>query len=741
MSTNTVADGDGEEVAIKWFLHNSCASNVQLGVISNVCQRWRDVTLRTVASEAVALASKVSVGGDDATEPTEVGAKNPSPSLVRRLLITDMARELLARQGQHEQNQSNADATIAATLKQNFKSNTDGNFCLAWFAPSGIQTIPVSLDCEDGDEVSEEDGFQFDFCGKNGAHDEARRQSRIGRKANAGRTVTCCSEWRGHRHATEVLAPFGYSTDFIRSVLDKSTELAFGSVVSATEPSSPASSSPPKQSKTTSHQYNPTYSVRGATLARPEGFCLCVDSDYIEHANSSDFEKPCHASNHCVPSCVDGWMNDHDKHNRWPLQNNFGLSSVQRKRKRINLAKALLPRMVMSTRRKYPLLRRFAEADADEKAERRPLPWERRQRAVQFLNSDRSQAIKFITPYFECGPAYGPVTMFVVAITTEDGCFLSGRSTRFELGHLYPLSSRDMQYDMSPVSIATGKKESGGGRNGPADCVTYGRPLSARSRASSSDDDNNSTDTERSVHCLCKFDSGDPFNPKDLSIDDPTEDCICRGCTGPGLWHCYVAIFDGKDSVIRVDGCNEPKRTREHCGMAASDEEDDSADNPVNSGKFVGSGALDGLSIGSDHQFDMSLCYGEIEGECGQGAIAELAVFKGRMDDSDIEKLEEYLMEKHGLLSVKQKREFVAEQNFTRMKPLNIECHLQEDEWRRQAHALIEQRRPWNLEGRVPLRVAANHHSVAWHRTNDITGSAIRISRIGAKSSNGSSDW
>ncbi|KAL9191319.1 hypothetical protein ACHAXT_001025 [Thalassiosira profunda] len=136
----------------------------------------------------------------------------------------------------------------------------------------------------------------------------------------------------------------------------------------------------------------------------------------------------------------------------------------------------------------------------------------------------------------------------------------------------------------------------------------------------------------------------------------------------------------------------------------------------------------------------MSLCYGEIEGECGQGAIAELAVFKGRLCDADIETIEGHLMAKHGILSVDEKRAFVAEKNKNRAKPLSIECHIQEDEWKRQAHAFIEQRRPWKLKGKIPLRAATNHHSVAWHRTNDITGAPVRIPRNGAKNA-GSSDW
>lgn len=147
-------------------------------------------------------------------------------------------------------------------------------------------------------------------------------------------------------------------------VFDASTELASGNPDSYDKKSSSStlsqSSSAQIKSQPSSHKYNPTHAVRGATLARPEGFCLCIDNDYIEHANTSSFQKPCHAANHCVPSCIDGWMNDgHDNH--WPLQKNLGLSPMQRKMKQQILAKSLLPRMVLSTRRKYPLLHRFAE--------------------------------------------------------------------------------------------------------------------------------------------------------------------------------------------------------------------------------------------------------------------------------------------------------------------------------------------------------------------------------------------
>lgn len=168
-----------------------------------------------------------------------------------------------------------------------------------------------------------------------------------------------------------------------------------------------------------------------------------------------------------------------------------------------------------------------------------------------------------------------------------------------------------MQNDMSPICIATGKnteRKHGKSRTKPASI--------SRSLDSSSEDDADSSFSEASMHCLCKFDSGDPFQPRDPSIEDTTEDCTFRGRTGPGLWHCYTAVFDGQNSIIRVDGCKEPAQTREDF----DDEDDiDDADKACNASKYVGSGYLDGLTIGSDHQFDMSLCYGEIEGESGQG--------------------------------------------------------------------------------------------------------------------------
>uniref|UniRef100_A0A6U6EXI8 Uncharacterized protein n=1 Tax=Odontella aurita TaxID=265563 RepID=A0A6U6EXI8_9STRA len=119
----------------------------------------------------------------------------------------------------------------------------------------------------------------------------------------------------------------------------------------------------------------------------------------------------------------------------------------------------------------------------------------------------------------------------------------------------------------------------------------------------------------------------------------------------------------------------------------------------------------------------------------GEGAVAELAVFKGRLDERDMERVERYLMERHGIEPNTTSSAAAAS------SPSMTEAHL-EDEHSRQAHALIAQPPPYKVRGDpVPLRAAARHPSVAWHRTCEVTGMNIDVSRIGSKVSKGSSDW
>ena len=255
-----------------------------------------------------------------------------------------------------------------------------------------------------------------------------------------------------------------------------------------------------RMSQVSSLNYKPTFSVRGATLARAEGYCLCLDDEFI--------------SQHCAQqkaACIDGTTT----HSVQEINNQNGsegtLSPHQKAKKQSTIAQALLPKVIKSTKRKAPIMYRFAE-DADNHKGNRDesihdphetksdnfFAWEKCQRAIQFLNCDRSQAVRLITPPFKCGGVQGPITIFIVGITTEDGCFLSGRKSRFEFGHMYPLSNRDMMIDMSPICIASGNH----------DAV-------ADTSYSSSDDSNN-----QSSHCSCPFESSDPFNPtEDVTIN------------------------------------------------------------------------------------------------------------------------------------------------------------------------------------------------------------------------------
>lgn len=423
-----------------------------------------------------------------------------------------------------------------------------------------------------------------------------------------------------------------------------------------------------------------TIAVRGATLARPEGYCLCWDS--------SDVAASTNRSN-----------------NSWRAESQDGyLRSVMvRKQRRQILQREVLPRVLLSSKHKDPL-----NVDAISK----------QQPCLQFLNSTGSNAVRLFTPPFECGPLEGPITLFLVGIATEDGCFVSGLNRRCELGHMHPLSLRDAMIDMSPVCIATDYRRADPQRSGsPSESILAGqsRSLSGRSGgdSDSGDDSDESScaldkNREEGVQCKCEF-SEAATQSWDEQDEDPPEECIYRGQRGPGVWHCYVCVFDKEDSVIRIDGAAEP--LEKGCCQ----------DSPP-------AAVLDGLTIGSDHCFDMSLCLGDASIEEGEGAISEVAVFKGRLADADIEHLEDYLMHKHGI---------------TKPKPTERATLVRRDEWKRQGRALIAQPAPWSMRAPsgVPLPIMARDRDVSWHRINAVTGKEVRVSRIGSKFSNGSSDW
>jgi hypothetical protein len=328
----------------------------------------------------------------------------------------------------------------------------------------------------------------------------------------------------------------------------------------------------------------------------------------------------------------------------------------------------------------------------------------RQQRSIQFLNADGSHAVCMMTPHFACGPLAEPVTIFCVGIATEDGCFLSGLHHRFELGHLYPNGTVEELTELSPVCISTDKWQA------------EEPPLAGNSnddgqafQLSNSDDSSYEFSEEEGssgFKCECVFNG---VGDKVEELDEDSNRKVRRGRRGPGTWHVYVAVFDDENSMIRIDGLNEPLQSGD----------------PM---KGAHQGMLDGLTIGSDHCFGMSLCCGHGSGGEGEGAIAELAVFRGRLDVSDIEVLERQMMLRHGIPSL---HHAVPDQVW------------QENFWERQAQALFWQTsdHDYSFEKRVPLRIMARHRSVAWKQASPVTGKQVRIQKIGCRPGASSSDW
>ncbi len=221
-------------IALTWFLHNACTSNVELAVVSNVCRRWREVAAMAVVAVVAADGNgNVNGGGRiiiDAPSLTSAPllqyqytsstmSIRPLPySCIQRLLITDMARELfVVAYRQAKQCKQDKSQTSSKQLMGRGNTNTEeGNFCLAWFAPSGIQTISVSVDDGDDDEIDCIEENNPPGLNERGKHNLNEQQTNGMKKDKTGGHVICCPEWRGYRHATEVLLPFGYATCFIK---------------------------------------------------------------------------------------------------------------------------------------------------------------------------------------------------------------------------------------------------------------------------------------------------------------------------------------------------------------------------------------------------------------------------------------------------------------------------------------------------------------------------------------------
>lgn len=317
---------------------------------------------------------------------------------------------------------------------------------------------------------------------------------------------------------------------------------------------------------------------------------------------------------------------------------------------------------------------------------------------IQFLNIGSNHAIRLFTPKFE-KPISTPLTVFCVAIATEDGCFFSGLHKKFEMGHMHPTEYNNQIHDeRSPICINADYTE---------DDIHQEAEISTldKSRA-------DVTFLDSGCSCFSPFIA----NQEDSSsTEDEDEYCenVIRGQLGPGVWHCYVAVFDGEGSIIRIDGEEEitTHASRIHPSFRAY---------------------LDGITIGSDHLFDMSLCFGQGSDGEGEGAISELVFFKGHLQPKDICSLESHLMSKHGIPSpAKPRKERVNDDYYSRL-----------------AHSLMDQaptsahQKPSTKEIPIPLRYMTKLRHVAWEQKHKVTGRQVSVQRIGAKWRKGSmSQW
>jgi hypothetical protein len=430
---------------------------------------------------------------------------------------------------------------------------------------------------------------------------------------------------------------------------------------------------PKKSSSKAKFGKQSTFAVRGAIAARPEGYCLCWDSDQLHvpsSAGNSDVRKKEEA-----------------------------LQLKRRNRRRRELQREVLPRVLCSTPFKDPY-------DVSKSGNVQP--------CIQFLNVDGSHAVRLFTPPFKPGPIPAPITIFCVGIATEDGCFISGQKNRFELGHLYPATQADNIIERSAISICTDIPDSlpadgeNGGKGGTKAFDEDGGNSDDSSCDMSLDEDGG----DPGIKCGCPYSSIEQTGDEQDESGAETGN-LYRGSRGPGMWHVYTAVFDGDNSEIRIDGVPEPL----HKNSSRMDIESLAA-------------SLDGFTIGADHTFDMSLCFGQgSEGE-GEGAMSELVAFKGHLDTRDIETIEKILMEKHGIaVPIYSFAELEKESNYYRL-----------------AHGMLANPPNHKIFGRnnkqgIPLKYMAKHRLVAWRQINSVTGETIQVSRIGTKMAESSSDW
>jgi hypothetical protein len=526
--------------------------------------------------------------------------------------------------------------------------------------------------------------------------------------------VPVSDEWRGYRSAHDVLHPFGYTLSFISEVFD-AIDCLYGSCTESR------------------CSWQTTFAVRGATMARPDGYCLCVASSCHGDSSSDDGDEIRRHHQRTMFQRRKDAVEDSSDSDQAPenepefeqLRDKFQtmlsgrrrLYRQQRKERRLDLQHDLLPRVILPWWSS-------GVASRDRRRSRR-VSISRSRRAVQFLNSAGTNAVCMRTPPFACGPLTGPVTIFCVAIATEDGCFLSGLGHAFELGHLYPPDSASELAELSPICLATERwypaEEAVESIKEIHDSIdsTFTAPLDENG-----DDCHgpaNSSSPSKKSKCTCLFGHGTSTLYVDQATaasslaaswhrDRPKARDVRRGVSGPGQWNCIVAVYNGDRSTLRVNGA--PEVLQYSSGSSGS----------------CRRAALDGLTIGSDHFFDVSLCSGNGEwpGQ-GEGSVAEVAVFGGRLDLADIQHLEQRAMRRYGINPAGRDTGSLAGLDVARRK------HWQYTRWA--ALALMDDEDAVTVAppSRIPLSYLSRHVSLAWQYRHAVTGQMVRPRRLGTR--------
>jgi hypothetical protein len=752
-------------VAIRWIIKYNTISNVELATLSNVCRQWRRMVARCILEE---YEEKEEDNNDTDMNTAEPHVDRPLP--FQSLLLPSMIRELRSRRTSH--------INLSAMNVSQTLPCIDDTYCVAWFHPEGIEFMQLPFEGDSnsdaersfstgcyasmqvGDHQMEEDESYFPMsCEDNGKIGTPWSRSGSGRRSrspppirgfqnrNAGsgkqsrnqpshekQLVSCVYQWNGYGQAVDILRPFGYSSLFIRRLLDAAIQLETKAKVEKTGDiiinpknslgtfSTSSSFSAMDRSGTLTFPPLRTFAVRGATYARPEGYCLCWDHDVIPNS--------VHLSQ----------RNDDSK--ELVKQQEWDAIRRRRARRRRELQREVLP-VVLWSRINRDSPGRGSNHHTSTGQHAFPTIGNL-QPCVQFLNIDSSHAVRLFTPPFR-KPISTPITVFCVAIATEDGCFFSGHHNNFEIGHMYPNNAKTSVTERSPIIICANYKgpftnlfesvsESGtwtGQRQGNKDSREGENSFSSLpGHRTSGNGFFNSDDSSCDMSgldvaggnpgwkCHCPLTGLGDLGNDDQHGSSEDSDCddgdgkghVCRGRLGPGIWHCYTAIFDGENSRIRIDGLEEQLE----CGAPI----------PPTFRAY-----LDGLTIGSDSTFDMSLCFGQGSDGEGEGSMSELAVFKGTLDQADIETLETHLMQKHGIP----------------VPPTQV--HV-EDEMVRLSHFYIAQATatdiPEKLEEvqRIPLRYLTRLRQVSWNPINPVTGEPMKVQRIGSSRAGAeSSDW